>query len=306
MSPSPKPVGERTARGTCTFAESLGSMGSKCSTPSRPPGGSPLSSHRATLPTAYVVQSRPGNFIEELLFVGPQFDPTAPAVKASMLDKLGVAHNATVVQMRQEGGLNEGMWVLTSTTGSLILKLVPHERRHRIMPSEAEQFVKLARDHPAMIDDASLTFPIKIFNCRDQGHVKPSFDLVVMRKAPGFCFSQFIGRRWFANRRSELMAELYALGVFLADVHARHNMQHGDFTPSNVFYDETTRTFTMVDLSDFGPQMWDSPENDVERFSKGLQMVSRSYGEQFYLEGRPRFEAGYKERRAALGLNPSP
>ena len=38
--------------------------------------------------------------------------------------------------------------------------------------------------------------------------------------------------------------------------------------------------------------------SNVERFSKGILMMSRCYGEQLCIEGRARFEAGYKERRA--------
>jgi len=253
-------------------------------------------------PVAKVPSAAHGSFVEELLFSGTPFDPTVPLVRTLILEKLKAPKNATIVQLRQEGGLNEGMWVLSSSSGSLILKLVPHERRHPLMPSEAEQFVKLARDHPAMIDDAALAFPIKIFGCREQGREKPSLDLIVMRKAPGLCFSDVIGRRWFLNQRVELMRELHALGSFLADVHVRHNMQHGDFTPSNVFYDEATGVFTMVDVSDFGPQVWDSLENDVQRFGKGIQMLSKCqcYGEQLYLEGRPQFEAGYRDRMAMI------
>lgn len=239
-----------------------------------------------------------GSFIEEVPFSGMPFDPTGPALRTLIFEKLNVPANATIAQMRQEGGLNEGMWVVTSAMGSLILKLVPHERRHPVMPTEAEQFVRLSRDHPAMFSDAALASPIKIFFCREQMREKPSLDLIVMRKAPGQCFSDVIGKRWFMNQRTELMREVHALGRFLGDVHARHNMQHGDFTPSNVFYDEATGAFTMVDVSDFGPQVWDSVESDVERFCKGIQLMSRCYGPELYVEGRPQFERGYKERMA--------
>lgn len=236
--------------------------------------------------------------MEELVFSGTPFDPTVPAVRTAIFEKLGTEKNATIVQLSQVGGLNSGMWLLTSASGSLILKLVPHERRHPLMLTEAEQFVKLARDSPAMVGDHALAFPTKIFGCREQGREKESFDLIVMRKAPGQCFADVIGRRWFSNQRAELMRELHALGYFLADVHARHNMQHGDFTPSNVFYDAPTGAFTMVDVSDFGPQIWNPLESDVARFSTGIQILSTCYGEELYLEGKPQFDAGYKERMA--------
>lgn len=239
-----------------------------------------------------------GKFVEELLFSGSPFDPTVPAVRSTIFEKLNAAKNATIVQMRQEGGLNEGLWTLAGASGSLLLKLVPHQRRHPMMPSEAEQFVRLAREHPSMIDDPALAFPLKIFACREHGREKASFDLVVMRKAPGRAFADVIGRRWCCHQKQELMRELYAMGSFLADVHARHGMQHGDLTASNVFYDEATGAFTMVDVSDFGPQLWDPMESDAERFCRGVQMLSKCYGDELYLAGRPQFEAGYRERMA--------
>jgi aminoglycoside phosphotransferase (APT) family kinase protein len=241
-----------------------------------------------------------GAFVEDLSFSGLPFDPTVPALKALILEKLSAASNATIVQMRQDGGMNEGMWLIEAAgSGSLIVKLVPHERRHEKMPSEAEQYQKLAASNPSMIDDPALAFPIKIFHCREQNSPKPSFDLIVMRKASGKAFSEVIARRWFMSQKAELWKELYAIGSFLADVHQRHNnMQHGDFTPSNVFYDEAAETFTMVDLSDFGPQEWNSHQTDVQRFCSGLQMVSKCFGQEFYIEGKRTFEAGYNDRKA--------
>lgn len=243
---------------------------------------------------------RKGNFVEELLYSGSTFDPTVPGVRTSLFEKLNAPKQATVVLMRQDGGMNEGMWVLNSPSGSLILKLVPHERRHPMIPSEAEQFVKLAREHPAMIEDAALAFPVKIFACREQTREKPSFDLVVMRKAPGVSFADLVSRRCYKNQRAEMMRDLHAMGYFLADVHARHKMQHGDFTLSNVFYDEATGTFTMVDVSDFGPQLCAATESDTERFCNGMLILSRCHGEHLYTEGRPNFEAGYRERMAKI------
>lgn len=253
----------------------------------------------SSVPKNQTATAARGAFVEDLSFSGLPFDPTVPALKALIFEKLAAASNSTMVQMRQDGGMNDGMWLITSGSGSLIVKLVPHERRHAQMATEAEQYQKLVASHPSMIDDPALAFPIKIFHCREQNSQKTSFDLIVMRKAAGKCFSEVIARRWFMNQKAELWKELYAIGSFLADVHARlNNMQHGDFTPSNVFYDEAAGTFTMVDLSDFGPQEYRNTETDVERFCSGLQMVSKCFGDQFYTEGKRTFEAGYNDRRA--------
>jgi len=266
--------------------------------PSMPsPASAPCMASSA--PTSQTATAARGAFVEDLSFSGLPFDPTVPALKSLIFEKLAVANNATMAQMRQDGGMNDGMWLISGGSSSLIVKLVPHERRHAKMPTEAEQYQKLVASNPSMIDDPALAFPIKIFHCREQNRQTPSFDLIVMRKASGKAFSEVIARRWFTSQKAELWKELYAIGSFLADVHARlNNMQHGDFTPSNVFYDEAAGTFTMVDLSDFGPQEWNNPQTDVQRFCSGLQMVSKCFGDEFYTEGKRTFEAGYNDRRA--------
>lgn len=239
-----------------------------------------------------------GSFVEELPFSGPVFDPTSLPLRTQIFTRLSIATNATIVQLRQEGGLNEGMWVLSSASVNLILKLVPHERRHYMMPSEAEQFVKVLGDHPALKEDPSLAFPIKIFYCRDQVGNRLTYDLFVMRKAPGTAFSDIIGQRWFMNQKAELMRDLHALGRFVAEVHARHNMQHGDFTPSNVFYDEVSGAFTLVDLSDFGSNLVD--QSDVQRFCTGIDMLATCYGDQLRTEGKHSFLKGYREGKGVF------
>jgi serine/threonine protein kinase len=240
-----------------------------------------------------------GLFVEELLYSGPVFEATGQAVRTQIFQKLGTK-NSTIVQMKREGGMNEGMWILSGASGNFILKLVQHERRHPLMQTEAEQFVKLSRDHPAVAEDPCLAFPLKIFHCRDQTRDRIAYDLITMRKAPGGNFSDIIGKRWFLNQKAELMQDMRILGRFLAEVHGRHNMQHGDFTPSNVFYDEASGTFTLVDVADFGQQSFGIEENDVERFTKGISMMAKCYGEVFYSEGKKNFLAGYNERQAIL------
>mmetsp|Transcript_41853 Transcript_41853/g.66484 ORF Transcript_41853/g.66484 Transcript_41853/m.66484 type:complete len:970 (-) Transcript_41853:181-3090(-) len=262
-----------------------------------PSRGSPTDAPRTTSKSGE--RDSYGAFVEELLFGGPVFEPTGQAVRNQIFAKLGTK-NSTIVQMKREGGMNEGMWILSGASGNYILKLVQHERRHPLMLTEAEQFVKLLKDHPAVADDPCLAFPLKIFHCRDQTRDRVVYDLVTMRKAPGGNFSDIIGRRWFLNQKAELMRDLHSLGRFLAEVHGRHNMQHGDFTPSNVFYDEASGTFTLVDMADFGQQTYGSEENDVERFTRGIKMMAKCYGDVFYSEGSRNFLAGYNERKATF------
>jgi len=234
-----------------------------------------------------------GFSVEELTYAGPHLDPTSPALKSELLSKMNIDPNSVIELLRQEGGQNQGLWALHSPSETLILKLVSGQRQHPCLPTEAEQYIKIARERPSIMLDRALTFPLKIFKCYRQGS-DARHDLVVMRKAPGDLFSDVIGRKWRAGQVVELMSAFEALGRFLAGVHSRHDgMQHGDCTPSNMFYDEATGTFTLVDVSDFGPQSWKSRESDVERLLRGIELMSVGLGAQLYSEGRRRFESGY-------------
>jgi Ser/Thr protein kinase RdoA (MazF antagonist) len=90
------------------------------------------------------------------------------------------------------------------------------------------------------------------------------------------------------------MKILRELGSFLARFHKRYgNSQHCDFQPSNVFYDTSSGKFAMIDIADLGEQC---SENDVKHFVQSLRLLSRSYGEQFFTEGKRNFEEGYRFR----------
>jgi len=233
--------------------------------------------------------------VDELSFDGDRFDAGSSPVRQQILSKMGLPDNCTIELMTQQGGLNQGLWLLRACDQNFVLKLVTCQRMHPMMPTEAEQFVKLAREHPALLLDEALSFPVKIFRCRGK-NAEAWHDLVVMRQAPGQVFSDVIGRKLQANKTPELLQYIGSLGTFLADVHARHGMEHGDFTPSNVFYDERSDAFTLVDVSDFGPQEWNRRQSDYERFIKGLELVTRSHAPQLFSECRRHFESGYQQR----------
>merc|ERR1719162_1373158 len=102
------------------------------------------------------------------------------------------------------------------------------------MPTEAEKLLRLASDHPSIINDAGLAFPVKMFRC---GAAGKRFELIVMRQVPGSLLSELIATMLGVSRSDNKMAKLMQvfeqLGRFLADFQMRYrNKQHNDFQPS--------------------------------------------------------------------------
>lgn len=229
----------------------------------------------------------------------PVFDPTSVRCKLQLADKLGVAQNARIERLNGiSGGQNHGVWRLSDSSKILVLKLVRNQRNHPMIPTEGENFVKLAREYPRLVHDRDIAFPLKIFRCRGPSG-NNTHDLIVMMEAPGECFTNVINSKWPRRKGSELMNNFEALGSFLANVHKKYGLEHGDFQPSNIFYDEASDHFTMIDVADlslpgspFGCQ-----EPDVEHFCSGVRLLARCHGEQFRAEGVRRFKAGYTKCR---------
>jgi len=245
-----------------------------------------------------VAGGKVGGFEEQELQIGAgAFDPTQSAVKSTLLAKLGVGPTSVIERMQgRSGGRNEGVWILYDGSQSLVLKLVNCQRRHQQIPTEAEKLVKLAREHPAIVNDPALAFPSKIFHCLGPAG-ETRYNLIVMRKVPGQTLSEVIGTKWQANQVSSVMQILDEFGRFLADFHMRYaNKQHGDLQPSNVLYEEAGRKFVLIDVADLGGRVLPS-ERDVERFIAGLGLVSQTCGQQLYVEGKQHFEAGYGRNR---------
>lgn len=231
------------------------------------------------------------------------FDPCKEPMRSQVLQKLGVHQNARLEPIRgQMGSSNAGMWMLREGTQNFMLKLV------RILPAfmgkpevpESDKFAKLAREHPEMYKDPTLSFPLKVFHivgkCGSKSH-----DLVVMHWIGGERFSDLIMHKLHAHTdqaEQELMYALERFGCFLASFHDRYNgLQHSDLTPANVFFDERTGKFTLVDVSGIAPR---NPviQADTDRFVSGLKLLSNFYGEELWAKGKVRFEAGYSSRRS--------
>jgi len=227
--------------------------------------------------------------------MGPEgFNPLKPPLRQLLLSKLGLPQNASISAMQGfRGGLNEGVW-FAKAPGSreeLVLKLVRCNRIAANVLTEAENFSKIYREHPQVIRDPAIAFPVKIFRCLDRAGVR-KHDLIVMRKTRGERLAEWIARKWYASDIQTVLQIFEFLGSCLAEFHARYgNAQHGDFQPSNIFYDEESGDACFIDIGGMGvPTM----ETDVEHFVKSLNLLAETYGQTLAADGRRWFEQGYQ------------
>jgi hypothetical protein len=212
-------------------------------------------------------------------------------LKIEIFTKLGLPRSSTIELLSGNcGGQNLGVWLIKDATSqtTLVLKLVRSAGQHGA--SEAAKLKRLAQKHPSLATDSAVAFPFKILSCVDQCGNR-SHDFIAMRKAAGAIVGDVIGQKWSTGRTAETMKMLRELGSFLARFHRRYGRdQHGDFQPSNVFFDSSSGSFTLIDVADLGQS---KTEGDVAHFVQSLRLVSSAYGEKFYIEGRRHFEEGY-------------
>mmetsp|Transcript_19110 Transcript_19110/g.30668 ORF Transcript_19110/g.30668 Transcript_19110/m.30668 type:complete len:541 (+) Transcript_19110:41-1663(+) len=287
------PSGSATVRssshtGSASVALPLGNCMRSCGSASRLPSVDRMFS---------MPQEGNGSFaIDDLQYDTPEFDPASPKCLRQLVLLLGLSRSARIEPLvGHAGGLNKGLWAVHGSSEALILKLVNSQRSHPMLPTETECFVKLAREYPSLSQDRDLAFPLKIFHCRRRGG-SVTHDLIVMRRAPGESFSDLVSRKWKGGRAMELMNHFDAAGCFLASIHNRYGLQHGDFQPNNLFYDEATNRFTMIDVADLSSSMVIT-ESDVDHFCKGVRLLASVLGDQLHIDGLRRFQAGYGKTR---------
>merc|ERR1719401_1233531 len=180
------------------------------------------------------------------------------------------------------GGLNEGVWFVSDPNqgapkDDLVLKLVTCKKAHASLPTEAENFMRIYREHPSVISDRLVAFPSNLLSC--VGPSGKAWDLIVMRKVRGERLAEYIERKSHSAPRQlpELLQLMDKLGARLAEFHGRYGgCQHGDFQAANIFYDEATDEFTFIDIGGMGIP---TTETDEQHFSKNLQMLSSAYPE---------------------------
>merc|ERR1712222_205889 len=174
--------------------------------------------------------------------------------------------------------------------GSLVLKAVQAVQKHGV-PTLAEKLIKLSTDHPHIKRDNFLAFPTRVIHCLGPNG-ETRFDIFVMRNVPGMTLAEVIARKWEYKEISKLMQIFEQFGARLGEFHTKYgDKQHGDLQPSNVFYDEASGKFTLIDVGDIGGAVC-SFDRDVDRFLGGLSLLAKGDA-QLYVDGRQHFEAGY-------------
>jgi hypothetical protein len=205
--------------------------------------------------------------------------------------------------MNHGGGQNLGIWQLQLPPPAqqivghkvLIVKLVSAQSSHRCLDCEADHLCKLAETCPTIREDPKLTFPIKVLDI-----VPPSnrvmHNLMVMPVAKGQRLAEYFCMSISGGKLQELFGVLRELGRELKLFHLRYNnKKHADFTPSNIFYDQQTRSFTFIDVGGIGTSVM---EQDDEHFVKSLQLTCGAgtpYGPHFH-NAVAAFKSGYYGR----------
>ncbi|CAK0903349.1 unnamed protein product [Prorocentrum cordatum] len=244
----------------------------------------------------------------ELHITARSFDPSDLSIRGQLLSLLGMGPGAVIEEMKGfKGGLNDGVWFVSelaraASGGSgapgreLVLKLVRGTRIDQNLLTEAENLQKIAREHPKATSDPALAFPVKVLAVVGPGGAR-SHDLIVMRKVRGERLAEVIARKWYRGEVSQIMRLLERLGTCLGEFHTRYSgVQHGDFQPSNIIYDDERDALVMIDVGGMGvPTM----QGDVAHFCKSLRLLAEAYGTGMANDGTRRFEQGYARGVAA-------
>lgn len=219
-----------------------------------------------------------------------------PSLKAKVLFALNIDAGSSIEDLVQVGGLNVGVWTLRSAApsardkligiSSLVLKLVSANRE------EGEFFVQMSRDQPSLMSDPMIAFPIKIIHCIGKDATK-LYDLLVMPEVSGSDLGNIIGTMWWGHQGPALMQIIEKVGAALAEFHRKHDLQHGDFQPSNIFYDEAGGKITFIDLVGITSEPVPGNVGDVEHFLASLRLISQAYGPQFAEDAQRHFQSGY-------------
>lgn len=276
---------------------------------SSPPARSSSPRRQTSSPSRRMQQvggsSAPSNFrhceFSELRMNGPKFDMNQRALADALLRTLQLPPSTRLTAMQGfRGGMNQGIWFAQCPgREELVLKLVQGQRVASSIMTEAENIGKLQRDFPELTRDPLVAFPGKVVGLRDPSGVKRQ-DIIAMCKVPGESLGQWIATKWMATAsqdRGKVMEVLENLAAVLADFHRKYgNTQHGDFTPSNVYFHEASSRFYFIDIGGMGIP---TTETDVEHFVRSCTLLAESYGPEFAADSKEVVERGYQ--RAMLG-----
>mmetsp|Transcript_104298 Transcript_104298/g.162577 ORF Transcript_104298/g.162577 Transcript_104298/m.162577 type:complete len:705 (+) Transcript_104298:49-2163(+) len=237
--------------------------------------------------------------IEEFQMIDNNFNPNEPQLKVQLLENLGFPDSAEIEQLHDNSGaFNDGVWIVSGGLSSgLVLKLVPHQQTTR--KTDQEKYTSIQQQCPKILSEYSVAFPLKILQLigPDGDRYK---DLLVMRQAPGLQLTQHLYHKFNGGLITDLLNMFEEFGRFLKTMHQvyrveNRSMQHGDCQPSNVFYDEVSAGFTLIDVADFGfgPYLAQGGEDDVEHFVEGLSSLQAWYGQSLIDDCIDKFREGY-------------
>lgn len=263
--------------------------GAACVEQSAPPGGAAAGFEaRLHQPSGAGVVTG-GLFVEELSLGPGRLDLMQPPVVQQLREKLGCSPGSCM-EAHVAGGQNHGIWFL----GDFALKLVRSARKFPLLPSEVENVVRLQAQYPSIVDDPSLTFPVKVFNCVGHAGSEP-LSLLAMRRARGQELANLVAM-WPFGQREQVGRVFEDVGRALRAVHSRYGgAQHGDLHPSNIFFDAeaAARGDGAISFIDVGGMGMLTGESDEQHFAASLQIYAGFYGPDFAVEGFRRFQAGY-------------
>jgi len=220
------------------------------------------------------------------------FKPANAMIRQQLLQHLGLSDGAQIKEMGGfKGGLNQGIWIVSDGDGpQLVLKQSRCQRIASGILTEAENFVRILKDHPEIAFDPLIAFPVKILGCTGpEGKIS---DIIVMKMCPGKRLCEFVAAKFYANQMQQLNNALEEVGHCLAQFHFRYgHEQHGDFQPSNIYYEERTNVVTFIDVGGMGvPTMG----TDVDHFHHCIRAMTASYHENLHAELLQAFDKGYQ------------
>lgn len=190
-------------------------------------------------------------------------------------------------KLSKSGGMNLELWYLSllglnKTKDTLVMDdLVIKLTRSGQFLNEIENLTKHSDNHPDLLYDDDLMFPIRLMDVKS---TRGPQQLFVMRKANGRTVGEFLGLTLALRPGTSTLSPgsiqairymFRAVGTVLGNFHKRYgNLNHCDFHISNVFYEERTRKATIIDLGGMGQKVSDT---DVEHFTKAINLIKGSY-----------------------------
>jgi Ser/Thr protein kinase RdoA (MazF antagonist) len=121
--------------------------------------------------------------------------------------------------------------------------------------------------------------------------------LLVMPKAAGERFGDWMTMSCHQRRQAEVLAAVRELGRELKEFHVRYgNKKHADFSPSNIYYDAATKSFTFIDVGGIGTAVMN---DDVSHFIQAITIMGQAGGPlaQIVHPAAQAIRAGYSQGR---------